>query len=95
VPPRAAVRVRFLASEGAGGSVVEAEVDEVAGFLVGGSFLSSALNDLTWLTFALVAALDRLAASSATPVPVHVQRPRAAYVGRVPTAAAVRLRERR
>ena len=29
-------------------------------FLVGGAFISLALNDLTWLTFALVAALDRL-----------------------------------
>jgi hypothetical protein len=29
-------------------------------FLVGGSFIALALNDLTWLTFALVAALDRL-----------------------------------
>lgn len=33
----------------------------MAGFLVGGSFLSMFLNDLTWLSFALVAALDRLA----------------------------------
>jgi len=30
------------------------------GFLVGGAFLALAFNDLTWLTFALVAALDRL-----------------------------------
>jgi putative inorganic carbon (HCO3(-)) transporter len=29
-------------------------------FLVGGAFISLALNDLTWLTFALVASLDRL-----------------------------------
>ena len=29
-------------------------------FMVGGAFISLALNDLTWLTFALVAALDRL-----------------------------------
>ena len=29
------------------------------GFMVGGSFLTLALNDLTWLTFALMAALDR------------------------------------
>jgi putative inorganic carbon (HCO3(-)) transporter len=29
------------------------------GFLVGGSFLTLALNDLTWLTFAMFAALDR------------------------------------
>lgn len=31
----------------------------MAGFMVGGSFLALALNDLTWLTFALLAALDR------------------------------------
>jgi probable O-glycosylation ligase (exosortase A-associated) len=31
----------------------------MAGFVVGGSFLALALNDLTWLTFALLAALDR------------------------------------
>ena len=31
----------------------------MAGFMVGGSFLTLALNDLTWLTFALMAALDR------------------------------------
>lgn len=30
------------------------------GFLVGGAFLSLALNDLSWLTFSLVAVLDRL-----------------------------------
>jgi hypothetical protein len=29
-------------------------------FVVGGAFLSLALNDLTWLTFAMVAAMDRL-----------------------------------
>jgi probable O-glycosylation ligase (exosortase A-associated) len=32
------------------------------GFLVGGSFVALAVNDLTWLTFALVAALDRVSA---------------------------------
>jgi hypothetical protein len=31
----------------------------MVGFMVGGSFLALALNDLTWLTFALLAALDR------------------------------------
>jgi putative inorganic carbon (HCO3(-)) transporter len=34
----------------------------MCGFLVGGSFLGMALNDVTWLTFALLAALDRVAA---------------------------------
>jgi O-antigen ligase len=32
----------------------------MVGFLVGGAFLSAALNDVTWLTFGLVAALDRI-----------------------------------
>ena len=32
----------------------------MTGFLVGGTFLSAALKDITWLSFALVAALDRL-----------------------------------
>lgn len=36
-------------------------IASMAGFLVGGSFLSMFLNDLTWLCFACVAALDRLA----------------------------------
>ena len=33
------------------------------GFLVGGSFISLALNDVTWLTFAVLAALDRVSAA--------------------------------
>lgn len=32
----------------------------MAGFIVGGSFLSLAFNDITWLTFAMVASLDRV-----------------------------------
>lgn len=31
-------------------------------FVVGGSFIAMALNDLTWLTFALIASLDRISA---------------------------------
>jgi probable O-glycosylation ligase (exosortase A-associated) len=34
-----------------------------AGFLVGGSFLALAFNDVTWLTFGLLAALDRVSRS--------------------------------
>lgn len=34
------------------------------GFVIGGSFVASALNDITWLTFALVASLDRLSAQA-------------------------------
>ncbi len=55
----------------------------MAGFIVGGSFISSALNELTWLTFALLASLDlmskRLCAEAAEPVkvvaPVPVRSP--------------------
>ena len=32
----------------------------MAGFIIGGSFLSLAYNELTWLTFAMIAALDRV-----------------------------------
>jgi probable O-glycosylation ligase (exosortase A-associated) len=51
----------------------------MAGFIAGGSFLALALNDLTWLTFALVAACDRMSriepeevtvAVPASPVPI-------------------------
>ena len=35
-------------------------VASMVAFLVGGAFVSMALNDLTWISFALVAALDRL-----------------------------------
>jgi putative inorganic carbon (HCO3(-)) transporter len=55
-------------------------VASMAAFLVGGAFVAMALNDLTWISFALVAALDRLfqqvtatsvpAASETSPVPV-------------------------
>jgi probable O-glycosylation ligase (exosortase A-associated) len=34
----------------------------MAAFLVGGSFIAMALNDLTWMTFALVASLDLISA---------------------------------
>jgi len=33
----------------------------MVGFIVGGAFVASALNDVTWLTFAMMASLDRLA----------------------------------
>ena len=41
-------------------SMAMALFSSMLGFLVGGSFISLAYNDLTWITFALVAALDRL-----------------------------------
>jgi probable O-glycosylation ligase (exosortase A-associated) len=44
----------------------------MAAFVVGGAFLALALNDVTWLTFALVAALDRVSQIEAAPEPVRV-----------------------
>jgi putative inorganic carbon (hco3(-)) transporter len=41
-------------------TAANALMTSMAGFIIGGSFLALALNDLTWLTFALVAALDRV-----------------------------------
>lgn len=54
----------------------------MAGFVAGGSFISLALNDVTWLTFALVAALDRMAdglcagAADSAPAAAVVPAPR-------------------
>jgi putative inorganic carbon (HCO3(-)) transporter len=41
-------------------TVANALIVSMTGFLVGGSFLALALNDITWLTFGMVASLDRL-----------------------------------
>jgi probable O-glycosylation ligase (exosortase A-associated) len=41
-------------------TMANAMIASVTAFLVGGSFIALALNDLTWLTFVLVVALDRL-----------------------------------
>jgi putative inorganic carbon (HCO3(-)) transporter len=38
----------------------------MSAFLVGGAFIAMALNDLTWVSFALVAALDRISAVACT-----------------------------
>jgi probable O-glycosylation ligase (exosortase A-associated) len=35
-------------------------IASMVGFLIGGAFLSAALNDITWLTFGLIASLDRI-----------------------------------
>jgi probable O-glycosylation ligase (exosortase A-associated) len=45
-------------------TTADALLVSMAGFLVGGAFIALALNDLTWLTFALVATLDRLSAKA-------------------------------
>lgn len=64
-------------------------VASMVAFLVGGGFVAMALNDLTWISFALVAALDRLfqqvnaasaprAVSETSPAPVFESTPRLA-----------------
>jgi putative inorganic carbon (HCO3(-)) transporter len=52
----------------------------IAGFVIGGSFLALALNDLTWLTFGLVAALDRVSRQLCDEAAPVVQRRPAATV---------------
>jgi putative inorganic carbon (hco3(-)) transporter len=47
----------------------------MTGFLVGGAFIALLLNDLTWLTFALVAALDRLSARMVSESTVEAPSP--------------------
>lgn len=39
----------------------------MAAFVVGGAFIAMALNDLTWVTFALLAALDRVSSGACLP----------------------------
>jgi putative inorganic carbon (hco3(-)) transporter len=41
-------------------TVSNALLTSMVGFVVGGAFLALALNDITWLTFAMIAAADRL-----------------------------------
>jgi probable O-glycosylation ligase (exosortase A-associated) len=53
-------------------TTADALITSVATFLVGGSFVALALNDLTWLTFALVAALDRISRKMCAAEPVGV-----------------------
>jgi probable O-glycosylation ligase (exosortase A-associated) len=55
----------------------DALVASMVGFLVGGSFIAMALNDLTWFTFALIATLDRISATLTLPSPSAVVVPRA------------------
>jgi putative inorganic carbon (hco3(-)) transporter len=72
-------------------TMANALIVSMAGFIVGGAFIALALNDLTWLTFALVAALDRLSAKAIDPsvaaASIPVFRPpvaRGAAHGQVP-----------
>jgi probable O-glycosylation ligase (exosortase A-associated) len=61
-------------------TLANALMTSMAGFVAGGAFLALALNDLTWLTFALVAACDRLSRAEPDAVPA------AAPVHQVPVA---------
>jgi putative inorganic carbon (HCO3(-)) transporter len=45
-------------------TMANALIASMAAFLIGGSFIALALNDLTWMTFGLVAALDILSRAS-------------------------------
>jgi putative inorganic carbon (HCO3(-)) transporter len=59
-------------------TAANALITSMAAFLVGGSFLALALNDITWLTFGMVAAVDRLSVRMcAEPAPelVRVRQP--------------------
>jgi putative inorganic carbon (HCO3(-)) transporter len=56
-------------------TVANALLTSMAAFTVGGAFLALALNDLTWLTFGMVAAADRLSikmCEQPVPQPAHV-----------------------
>ena len=72
-------------------SASNALIASMAGFLVGGSFLSAALNEVTWLTFATIAALDIV---SARPVEQAIAEPRDAPAdgSGTPTSGAERFR---
>jgi O-antigen ligase len=56
-------------------TMANAFIASQVGFLVGGTFVSMAYNDLTWLGFGCVAALDRLVASETA----LVQEPSASF----------------
>ena len=51
-------------------TMANALIVSMVGFLIGGAFIALALNDLTWISFALVAALDRLSARA-----ISIERP--------------------
>ena len=61
-PGMSADEARFLRT------TANALLASMAAFIVGGSFIAMALNDLTWLTFAAFGALDRLSVPAESPV---------------------------
>ncbi len=56
-------------------------------FVVGGSFIAMALNDLTWVTFALLAALDRISAGQTAPALAEAAFLAPGHGGLAPAAA--------
>ena len=56
-------------------TVGNAFLASIAGFLVGGTFLSMALNDATWFIFAFVASADRLRFPATAAAAEHAARP--------------------
>lgn len=64
-------------------------IASMAAFLVGGAFLALALNDLTWLTFGLVAALDRISVALLSPSESLAEVAHAASFLQAPAGAAV------
>jgi putative inorganic carbon (hco3(-)) transporter len=66
-------------------TTANALLTSMTGFLIGGSFLALALNDVTWLTFAMVASVDRLSVRlCAEPAPAAIVAP--VRLHRVPLA---------
>jgi putative inorganic carbon (HCO3(-)) transporter len=55
-------------------TTANALLTSMTAFLVGGSFLALALNDVTWLTFGMVAAVDRLSVRMCAEPAREVQR---------------------
>jgi probable O-glycosylation ligase (exosortase A-associated) len=55
-------------------------IASMVGYLVAGTFIALALNDLTWYTFALVMALDGLQRAEASELPSQAEMPRQDFV---------------
>lgn len=53
-------------------SIAGAIIASMTAFLVGGSFISMGLNDLSWFTFGLAASLDRISASLPPSAPLKM-----------------------
>jgi probable O-glycosylation ligase (exosortase A-associated) len=71
-------------------TIGNAFITSMIGFLVGGTFLSMALNDATWFTFAFVAAADRLRRQDALSTRVAARINPPVTVSGIATPAALR-----